>query len=211
MADVLCPVVVGRQAELAELDAALTAALAGAGRLVFIAGEPGIGKSRLAREVAGRALAEGAAVVTGRAVPTGQSTPYRPLTEALLQAFRGPPQADDPELRPWWPALSAIVPGLSGAGPGVGGPSIGDLSVDRLGGAGEPSAAVLGEAVLRLLRWLSRPGGLVVVLEDLHWADPDSLTVIEYLADNLSAQPMLCLASCGWTTAPRSNPAQVTR
>ena len=179
MADVLCPVVVGRQAELAALDAALTAALGGAGQLVFIVGEPGIGKSRLAREVAGLARREGATVIAGRAVPAGQGTPYRPLTEALLQALRGSPPADDAELRPWWPALSAIVPGL-GAPPG------------------EPSArgdAALGEAVLRLLRWLSRSAGLVIVLEDLHWADPDSLTVVEYLADNLAGQPVLCLAS----------------
>jgi DNA-binding CsgD family transcriptional regulator len=201
MADVLCPVVVGRQAELAELDAALSAALGGAGRLVFVAGEPGIGKSRLAREVAARARAVGATVVTGRAVPAGQSTPYRPLTEALLQAFRGTPQADDPELRSWFPALSAIVPGLSGGGLGAGGLGAGGLGAGGLGagglaGAGEQSAAVLGEAVLRLLRSLSRPAGLVIVLEDLHWADPDSLTVIEYLADNLSAQPVLCLATC---------------
>jgi predicted ATPase len=181
MTDVLCPVVVGRQAELRALDAALTAALGGAGRLVFIAGEPGIGKSRLAREAADQARAEGATVITGRAVPTGQSTPYRPLTEALLQALRGMPPTDDPELRPWWPVLSAVVPGLGGAG---------------LGGTREPSAAVLGEAVLRLLRWLSRPAGLVIVLEDLHWADPDTLTVVEYLADNLDHEPVLCLATC---------------
>ena len=52
MADVLCPVVVGRQAELSALDAALDAAFGGAGRMVFVTGEPGIGKSRLAREAA---------------------------------------------------------------------------------------------------------------------------------------------------------------
>ena len=129
VADVLCPVVVGRQAELQALDAALTAALGGAGRLVFMVGEPGIGKSRLAREVASRARREGARVIAGRAVPAGQGTPYRPLTEALLQALRGSPPADDADLRPWWPALSAIVPGLGGP-------------------AGQPSAPVDGDAVL---------------------------------------------------------------
>src|SRR5580693_6226979 len=88
VAEVLCPVMVGRQAELGALDDALVAALAGAGRMVFVTGEPGIGKSRLARELAGRARAAGATVISGRAVPSGSSTPYRPLTEALLQALR---------------------------------------------------------------------------------------------------------------------------
>jgi predicted ATPase len=94
VAEVLCPVVVGREAELGALDDALAAALAGAGRMVFVTGEPGIGKSRLARELAGRAQAAGAAVISGRAVPSGSSTPYRPLTEALLQALRDPRLGD---------------------------------------------------------------------------------------------------------------------
>ena len=88
----LCPVVVGREAELSALRAALAAALDGAGGLVFVTGEPGIGKSRLARELAGQARARGVAVVMGRAVPAGGSVPYRPLTEALLQALRDRPQ-----------------------------------------------------------------------------------------------------------------------
>jgi predicted ATPase len=72
MTDVLCPVVVGRQAELRALDAALTAALGGAGRLVFIAGEPGIGKSRLAREAADQARSPAARYRPARALPTGR-------------------------------------------------------------------------------------------------------------------------------------------
>ncbi len=75
MRDVLCPVIVGRQTELGALEDALTGALGGSGRMVFVTGEPGIGKSRLARELAGQAWARGALVLTGRAVPSGSSTP----------------------------------------------------------------------------------------------------------------------------------------
>ena len=67
----------------------------------------------------------------------------------------------------------------------------------RLGGEahGDATPAVRGEAVLRLLRRLARPGALVVLLEDLHWADPDSLAVIEYLGDNIWCEPLLCVAT----------------
>jgi DNA-binding CsgD family transcriptional regulator/tetratricopeptide (TPR) repeat protein len=186
--DVLCPVMVGRQAELDALDGALAAALGGTGRLVFLTGEPGIGKSRLVRELAGRARASGAMVMTGRAVPNGSSTPYRPLTEALLQALRDRPLSDDADLRAWLPAMSAILPGEAGRP----GPDDDGMSA---GVPGERSAVVQGEAVLRVLRWLARPGGLLVVLEDLHWADPDTLAVLEYLADNLGTLPVLGVAT----------------
>ena len=69
MVQVLCPVVIGRDAELEAIDAALTAAAAGHGRCVVITGEPGIGKSRLALETASRAVRRGIRVVTSRAVP----------------------------------------------------------------------------------------------------------------------------------------------
>ena len=77
--------------------------------------------------------------------------------------------------------LRAIVPTLDG-GDGT--------------GHGDHSAAVRGEAVLQLLRRLAGPGGLLLVLEDLHWADPDTLAVLEYLSDNLAAEPVLCVATC---------------
>ena len=68
----LCPVVVGREAELGALRAALSAAADGAGSLVFLTGEAGIGKSRLVREVASDARAQDVAVAAGRAVPGGR-------------------------------------------------------------------------------------------------------------------------------------------
>jgi len=201
VAEVLCPVMVGREAELGALDDALAVAQGGAGRMVFVTGEPGIGKSRLARELAGRAAAAGATVISGRAVPSGSSTPYRPLAEALLAALRdlGPgdlqlgdrPVGGDADLRTWLPALSAVLPGVTH----LAGPAAAGDGGSEGGAAGEPSTVIRGEAVLRLLRWLARPGGLVIVLEDLHWADPDTLAVLEYLGDNLGGLPVLVLAT----------------
>lgn len=188
MTDVLCPVVVGRDAELGALRGALDAAAEGAGGLVLLLGEAGIGKSRLVREAAAEARA-GAAVAAGRAVPEGSSIPFRPWTEALLQALRDRDIPGDADLAPWLPALAAIVPGLARQASGYGGSEAGEARADD-------SPAVRGEALLRLLHRLAHPAALVVTLEDLHWADPDTLAVLEYLGDNLSSERVLCLASC---------------
>jgi DNA-binding CsgD family transcriptional regulator len=171
---VLCPTVVGRERELAVLEARLAAALEGDGCCVALAGEAGVGKSRLVRELGGRARVRGAQVVVGRATPSGEAGAYRPLSEALLQALRGRQMPQDPGLAPWVPALAGIVP-FAGA----------------LSPAAETSEAARGEAVVRFLGRLAEPSGLVVVLEDLHWADPDTLSVVEYLTDNVAGQRLL--------------------
>lgn len=186
VAQVLCPVLVGREEELRALRECLAALADGTGGCVVLTGEPGIGKSRLAREAAAHARAQGATVATGRAVPAGASDAYRPLTEALLQALRGNPVLGHPDLAPWAPALAAIVPGLR----------------PRHASAADASAAARGEAVLQLLRRLAGPAGLVVLLEDLHWADPDTMAVVEYLGDNVADAPVLLVLTV--RTEPRS-------
>ena len=125
-------------------------------------------------------------VLAGRAVPTSVSIPYRPLTEALLLALRKRTIPDDPSLTPWLPALRAMIP---------------TIADPRGDGHGDYAAPVRGEAVLQLLRRLAGDAGLLLVLEDLHWADPDTLAVVEYLSDNLSAEPVLCVATCRTDTA----------
>jgi predicted ATPase len=110
VADLRCPVVIGRGAETGALRTALAAAGGGIGGVVFLTGEAGIGKSRLASELAAAARARGVTVLTGRAVPGDIASPYRPLTEALLQALRGRPFPADAGLTPWLPALRAMIP-----------------------------------------------------------------------------------------------------
>jgi hypothetical protein len=181
VADLLCPVLIGREKESERLRSALEAARDGMGRMVFLTGEAGIGKSRLASELADEARTHGETVLAGRSVPTGVSIPYRPLTEALQQALRERTFPDDPGLTPWLPALRVMIPTIAGPG--------GD-------GHGDHAAPVRGEAVLQLLRRFAAATGLLLVLEDLHWADPDTLAVVEYLSDNLSADRVLCVATC---------------
>jgi DNA-binding CsgD family transcriptional regulator len=179
---VLCPVLVGRRAEIRALESALAGALTGQGGCAVITGEAGIGKSRLIRELARMAADRQVPVMMGRAVPASASAPYRPVTEALLQLLRRRPLPDDPSLAPWLPHLTALLPGV-----------MADVPTPHPG-PGVDSQALRGEAVLRLLRRLG-PDGLVVIMEDLHWADPDTVSLVEYLADNADGQPLLFAVS----------------
>jgi DNA-binding CsgD family transcriptional regulator len=194
--EVLCPVLVGRWAEIQALESALAGALAGRGGCAVITGEAGIGKSRLIRELAQMAAGRQVLVVMGRAVPASASAPYRPVTEALLQLLRRRPLPDDRVLDPWLPHLAALLPG-----------AVAERPAARLGRSVD-SQAVRGEAVLRLLRRLA-PDGLVVAMEDLHWADPDTVSLVEYLADNAADQPFLFAVSL--RTEPPSQASDLAR
>ncbi|MDE3205841.1 MAG: AAA family ATPase [Acidobacteriota bacterium] len=195
MVQVLCPITAGRQFELGVLADRLDAALNGEGSCVALTGEAGIGKSRLTREVARWAAARAATVVVGRATPSGAPAAYRALIEAVAQALRNRPVLQDPAMALWLPALAGIVVPVGTVG------TAGPVGTARTAGpvgtasAVELSPAGRGEALLQLLRRVAEPTGLVVVLEDLHWADPDTLAVVEYLGDNLAGQRILCLVT----------------
>jgi hypothetical protein len=136
-------------------------------------GEAGVGKSRLAREIVALARIQGFHVLFGRAVRAETPVPCRPLAGAFLSHFRreGPPSA--PELAPYRAVRGRLVPKWR----------------SPAAAAVEPDV-VLAEAVARLLRVVAGDVGCLVVLEDLQWADPEFLAVVEYLADALSTEPM---------------------
>ena len=175
----LCPVVVGRDQQLAELRHALERLAEGHGTALVIAGEAGVGKSRLLRAAAAEAHSRNADVLTGRAVESGRPLPFRPITEALFSHLRksGPPQL--PELAPFRPLLGRLVPEWR----------------SPADSPGEETLVAMGEAVLRLLGALGRRGGCVLLLEDLQWADIETIEVLEYLADNVAGVPALILVS----------------
>jgi DNA-binding CsgD family transcriptional regulator len=172
---VRCPVVVGRDGELAALAEVFGQAASGRGACIVVTGEAGVGKTRLVTEAAGKAREWGQAVLIGRSTPTDRVSPLRPLGEALLDGLRDRRPPDDPILAPYLPALGTLVPHWA-AGPPF--PAV------------PPPPVVLAEAMLRVVRWLSSGHGAVVVLEDMHWADRETLAVLAYLADHVGAFPV---------------------
>ncbi|KJK45681.1 LuxR family transcriptional regulator [Lentzea aerocolonigenes] len=170
------PHVVGRDREVTALAGALRRTRTGQGGAIFLTGEAGIGKSRLARYAAGQAYGEGIRVLKGRGTTIGPMVPFRPIAEALLALFRGEPP-DDSALGPYKPVLGTLIP---------------EWHDHR---STTESVVVLAEAVLRLLASVARRTPCLLVLEDLHDADAETLAVIEYLADNLEDQPVLLLAT----------------
>src|SRR5258706_211168 len=174
----LCPILVSRGAELHALSAALRRAREGAGGVLILAGDAGVGKSRLAREVSAQAASQGFDVLAGRATESIVPVPFRPITEALMKLARSGVTPDAPEMASYRPALGSLVPEW-------GRPEDGDAEISPL---------ILGEALIRVLTPVGSKGTLLV-LEDLHWADPETLAILEYLADNLPGTPVLCVAT----------------
>jgi tetratricopeptide (TPR) repeat protein len=166
---------VGRERELVELQGAWRAA----GQMAVVRGTAGIGKSRLVRDFSTWVRATGGVVLAGRCSPTSVDVPFRPLREALLAAGRSGrrPSAD---LLPFLPSLGSLVP---------------EWAETRDDGA-DRGAIVLAEGLLRLMaEWSSPETPTLLVIEDLHWSDPETLKVIEYLADNLAEQSVLVVAT----------------
>jgi hypothetical protein len=176
---VLCPVLVGRDDEVQVLLDGLDRAAEGEGGAFVVTGEAGVGKSRLVREVAQLAGARGLPVLTGRAVAGGAAVPFRPLAEAVMGGLRRSGRLDLPEVRSLRPALGPVMPDW--------------LPAEPVPGAKSP--VVLGEALLRLLHVLGEERGCLLILENLHRADPESLSIVEYLADNVATERLVCLAT----------------
>jgi DNA-binding CsgD family transcriptional regulator len=176
MESMLCPVLIGRSAELGILTAALDGAAEGHGAAIFVTGDAGVGKSRLTSEVARLAAERQVQVLTGRSTQAAVPVPYRPVEEALLGAARAGLSPDSSGISDYRAALGVLVPEWSR-------PDDGSADV---------TPVVVAEALLRLMTSAGRNGALLV-LEDLHWADPESLAVIEYLMDNIAAANALCL------------------
>ena len=170
---------VGRIGELAELQAALHDAAEFRPSLALVRGESGVGKSRLADELIRHARDSDARILSGDCVELGQDElPYAPLLTALRPLVRDGDPALDALAPPLRSALNAILPGLGAAETG-----------------GEATQSRVFEALLQLLETLSDDQPVVLVLEDLHWADSSTRHFVRFLARTICNERLLVLGT----------------
>ena len=178
------PVFVGRRDEIASLVALLQRAQGGEPGVAIVAGEAGVGKTRLVAELAGHAAGAGFTVLTGHCVELGaEGLPLAPLIDALRALARTTAPDELAEvLGPARRGLGRLLPELDPAG------------------AAEPAAdgiqlSQLLELVLGLLGRLSARRPLLLVLEDLHWADQSTRELVAFLVRSLRGVRVVLLAT----------------
>jgi DNA-binding CsgD family transcriptional regulator/tetratricopeptide (TPR) repeat protein len=177
------PTFVGRLEELQTLEAARVRAADAEPAVVLVGGEAGIGKTRLVVECASRCAANGMRVLTGRCVPVGDGAlPYAPIVEVLraLVAEVGV-EAVRELVGSAWPELARLLPALG--------------EPDRRDLPGQAAQARLFELLLGLLGRLGEQAPLVLVLEDLHWADRSSRQLLAFLVRNLRRERLLVVVT----------------
>ena len=177
---------IGRMAELAELEAALRDAAAGRPSLAFVAGESGVGKSRMVAEFARRTRDSGARVAIGECVELGEEElPYAPIVSVLRSLARDGDAVLDALPAGVRAELATLLPEL---GDGAGGEPLRANETTL----GQPR---LFEALLTLLDQLGREQPFALVLEDIHWADRSTRAFLVFLGRSLWTERVLVIAT----------------
>ncbi|HEV7752205.1 MAG TPA: AAA family ATPase [Baekduia sp.] len=183
---------IGRERELDALRSALRDACDGRPSLAFVAGESGVGKTRLLNELVGGAEQLGARVLTGECVELGDGElPYAPLVGALRPLVR----TGDPGLLGLPAAarreLAALLPGL--AEPDGDGDAPGPQATES--DRGGQAQGRLFEALLAALDRIGREQPVLLVIEDIHWADRSTRDFLSFLGRNLADERVLVALS----------------
>ncbi len=171
---------------MAELGAALAAARSGRGGLVLIAGEPGIGKTALADAFATHAAGQGAVVAWGRAWEAGGAPAFWPWIEALRQLLDGVSAADFAAIGSSLALVAELLPEIGERFPELSAPARVDPAQARFR---------LFDAVATLLRWCARRSPVVLALDDLHAADPATLSLLHFAARGVQRTGVVLLGT----------------
>ncbi|MCZ6870746.1 MAG: AAA family ATPase, partial [Gammaproteobacteria bacterium] len=178
---------VGREAELARMRALVERVRGGAGAAVLIAGEAGVGKTRLAREIGIEVQRLGFSVLRGHCLDMDGAPPYQPLIEQIEQAARNAPPAElrqtlgenAPEMAKLMPELRQMFPDIP----------------ESIALPPEQERRYLLHGVGEFIDRASRPNPLMLTFEDLHWADESTCVLLRHLAGRLEETPVLIVGT----------------
>ncbi len=190
---------VGRARELEQLREMWRARQRGGSQLALVSGEPGAGKTRLAHEAMVYARVSGATVLQGGCYEYEAATPYLPAIEAL-RAWSG--AQTDEALRD---ALGDSAPEIARLVPAIG-RRLGSDDDAAPHAAGPEQRLRLFDAIARFLQRAARDGGVLLFVDDLHWADQGTLALLHYLLRNLREERVLVLATSREVELDRQHP-----
>jgi predicted ATPase len=180
---VVCPVLIGRASYLARINHLIEQAGHGSGRTVLIAGEAGIGKSRLAAEVKTQAQAQSFVALQGSCFPTDRSSPYAPLLDLLGSSqIKELLSVSSVNLDPLARELALLHPGLVPLSSGETQVRTPDPEQDK---------RRLFVALTQFFLGLAKKQPVLLVVEDIHWSDETSLEFLHHLARRGVAHPLL--------------------
>jgi DNA-binding CsgD family transcriptional regulator len=189
------PAFVGRAAETSAAEEAWAAVRAGGRQVIFIGGEPGAGKSRLAAEIAAAAYGQGAVVLLGSCSPE-PGGPYQPFAECLEQLLGGTASGALADCLPETAGeLLRLTPLVWRHRPELAQP----------GGGGGDYRRDLFDAVSGLLHATAEQRPVICVLEDLHWASQPTLQLLDHVAQRSGPSRLLLLCTHRTTAPDRSD------
>jgi class 3 adenylate cyclase len=189
--------IVGREAELAHMLRAVHSVTQGDGRLVLLAGEPGVGKTRLLQEVTVAVRERGFLVAAGRCYEPEQTVPYYPFLDAMAALWEVAPVDLRAETAKRWRHLGALLPEA--------------LPMPSAPAApGQDDQQRIFRAATGFLQKLTESVPIALLLDDLHWADGSSLTLLRHLASHTRTSRLLLLGSYRDVEVGRQHPLEGT-
>jgi predicted ATPase/DNA-binding XRE family transcriptional regulator len=183
---------IGRQTELQHIANIIETVCGGAGRLVLLAGEPGVGKTRLAQEVTLTLQELRFLVATGSCHESQQAVPYGPFLDILSTVSEAAPPDIRSVMEQRWPYLGSLLPEQFRVAP-------------RASATGKDEQPRLMRAVANFLIASSEEVPIGLLLDDLHWADAASLALLQHLARSTRGHRIFLLGTCRTTEVHRQD------
>jgi class 3 adenylate cyclase len=195
----------GRETELATVTRAVDTVLGGAGALLLVAGDAGIGKTRLAEEAAVYARLHGVQVLWGRCYEAEATLPYIPFVEAIRQYVQTrPSEALRQELGYGAADVARLVSAVRQRLPDL--PAAMEAGGQLSGGDPAQDRYRLFESVTAFLLNAAAVAPIMLVLDDLHWADKPSLLLLQHVARRLAGSRLLILGTYRDVEVDRQHP-----